>query len=270
MFKSRMLTALVLIVLFVLVIWFFTMPWLSLVIGAVIAWGAWEWSSLVGITHGWGRALYVALIILALLSTYFLPIPWVLFISLIAWLWAITAVLLYARGRSSLGFDRRWVKALMGFLALVPCWLAVIVLHEDIGGPVWLLFGLAVICAADVGAYISGKLWGRHILIARVSPNKTWEGFWGGLILAALISVVVCLAFRVPFSHLLMITLLAVITALFAIIGDLFESMLKRQAGIKDSGGGLPGHGGILDRIDSATAALPIFTLGSLFLGLMR
>jgi phosphatidate cytidylyltransferase len=185
-------------------------------------------------------------------------------VALLAWLWAFAAVVCYQLGKKPLGFQHPWVVAIMGVLALAPCWLAISVLREDIGGPVWLLFALVIVWAMDTGAYFAGKLWGKRKLIPQVSPNKTWEGFYGGIVLVFVIAFIVCLAFRVPFYRFMTICILSVVTALFAVVGDLFESMLKRQVGVKDSGSGLPGHGGILDRMDSIIAALPIFTLGSL------
>ncbi|WP_246169004.1 phosphatidate cytidylyltransferase [Coxiella endosymbiont of Amblyomma sculptum] len=112
-----------------------------------------------------------------------------------------------------------------------------------------------------------GRSWGKRTLIARVSPNKTWEGLWGGIFSALAIAIVVTfIVFRRSYVQSMLVDFLALVVSVFAIVGDLFESMLKRQVGVKDSGYLLPGHGGILDRIDSTLSALPIFLLGLLFL----
>ena len=268
MLKYRILTAALLLPVVFLVVWFLPMPWFALLVGAVIVWAGWEWSRLVGLVKNTWRIGYTILIALALISTYYLPVNWVLFIALIAWLWAGSAMLSYAVGSHALlGLQYPALKALMGIFALIPCWLAINVLRETIGGPVWLLFGLILIwMGMDTGAYVAGRLWGKHPLASRVSPQKTWEGFFGGLILSLIIAITISLIFYTPLYRLLMICTLTLITNLFAALGDLVESMLKRQAGMKDSGVGLPGHGGILDRMDSIAAGLPIFALGTLLL----
>lgn len=264
MLKYRFLTALILVPIVLVVIWFLPMPWFAILMAAVIVWAAWEWALLMNIHQTLYRLLYMLLIVGVLVGSYFLPVQWVLVVSLIAWLWAFAAVICYQFEKKPLGFQHPWVVGIMGALALVPCWLSISVLREDIGGPIWLLFALVVIWAMDTGAYFAGKFWGKHKLIPHVSPNKTREGLYGGVALVFVIALIVSLAFRVPCYRLVTICVLSIITALFAAVGDLFESMLKRQVDVKDSGRGLPGHGGILDRIDSLIAALPVFTLGSL------
>ncbi|OGO93479.1 MAG: phosphatidate cytidylyltransferase [Coxiella sp. RIFCSPHIGHO2_12_FULL_44_14] len=267
MLKDRLLTAFILIILMALAIAFLPMPWFALLVGLVMLGAAWEWSSLAGFRSQKGRSIYVLIVTLALVIAYYLPIHWVLGIALAAWIWAAVAIVHYSLGRSALGLQYPFLKAFMGVLVLVPCWLAINVVRETVGGPFWLFFGFMLIWATDTGAYIAGRAWGKHALTVRVSPKKTWEGLGGGILLTLLVAVVVSASFRDSFEQMAWVSLLALVTALFAVLGDLLESLLKRQAGIKDSGGLLPGHGGILDRIDSTTAALPIFALGSLWLG---
>lgn len=271
MLKKRILTAIVLVPLLILAIWFLPKLWFAALICAVIAWAGWEWSALVGWQDRTWRVAYTAIVVSALIVSGFivpdyLPIRWVLIIAFFAWIWASLAMVRYALGRNPLGLQYPILKAVMGLLALVPCWLAVIVIRDSISGPAWLLFGLLLIWSMDTGAYIAGRLWGKHKLALRVSPKKTWQGCGGGIVLTLIIAIIVSLLFHANLQHLVLICILAVITAVFAVLGDLVESMLKRQVGIKDSGSGLPGHGGILDRIDSVAAALPIFALGSLIL----
>lgn len=266
MFKHRVITAIILVPLILAMIWFLPMPWFAILMGAVVAWAGWEWSGLLGIERLGIRILYFIAVIVMLGVSYYLPLRLVLIITSLVWLWVFAAIVCYQKNLSPLGFQYPIVKAITGVLVLVSCWLSINVLREDIGGPIWLLFGLFMIWMMDTGCYFSGKLWGKRPLLTRVSPNKTWEGFWGGLVITLLLSMIICLIVQVPFHRFLMITSLSLVTVLFAVIGDLFESMLKRQVGVKDSGIGLPGHGGILDRIDSVLAALPIFTLGSLLM----
>ena len=255
---------LVLIPIVLLAIGFLQMPWFAVLVGIVISWAAWEWATLVGIMNNYSRGLYVLLIAAALWAAYYLSVFWILVASLVVWIWIATAIFCYAFGFAPLGFQYLIIKIVVGFFTLVPCWLAITALRDDIGGPRWLLFGFMVVWAMDTGAYIAGRWWGKHILITRVSPKKTWEGLWGGIISVLLMTIVVGLIFRFPFDRVFLFCLLTLITAIFAIVGDLFESMLKRQAGVKDSGNLLPGHGGILDRIDSVVAALPVFVVCSL------
>ncbi len=149
----------------------------------------------------------------------------------------------------------------MGFLTLVPAWFALskLKLHDQQGWTIILVFLL--VWAADVGAYFAGKNLGRHKLAERVSPKKTIEGLVGGLLMSLLVAACVGLYFDFTFARGLGLLMLSIAVVLVSVLGDLFESMLKRERGIKDSSNLLPGHGGILDRIDSLTAAIPVFTL---------
>ena len=255
---------LILIPIVLLAVGFLPMPWFAILVGAVIAWAAWEWATLSGIISHYSRGLYVFLIAVALWAAYYLSVFWILIASLVVWIWIAAAIFCYAFGFAPLGFQYLMIKIVVGFFTLIPCWLAITALREDIGGPGWLLFGFMVVWTMDTGAYIAGRWWGKHALITRVSPKKTWEGLLGGVISALLMATVVGLICRFPFDRIFLFCLLTLITVVFAIVGDLFESMLKRQAGVKDSGQLLPGHGGILDRIDSVVAALPVFVLCSL------
>ncbi|QTS83704.1 phosphatidate cytidylyltransferase [Coxiella endosymbiont of Amblyomma nuttalli] len=266
MFEHRFLTLLVLIPIILLAIEFLPMPWFAILVGVVIAWAAWEWTRLIGIINHYSRGLYVLLIALALWAVYYLSVFWILAASLVIWIWIAAAIFCYALGFAPLGFQYSMIKIVVGFFTLVPCWLAITVSHENVGGPGWLLFGFTVVWTMDTGAYVAGRWLGKHTLITRVSPKKTWEGLLGGIISTFLIVAVACVIFHLPFSHVFRFYLLTLFTIVFAVIGDLFESMIKRQAGVKDSGQLLPGHGGILDRIDSVIAALPVFVLCSLLI----
>jgi phosphatidate cytidylyltransferase len=149
--------------------------------------------------------------------------------------------------------------------ALVPVWLALVRLHEQ--GPQLMLFLLLLVVAADIGAYFAGRALGKHKLAPRVSPGKTWEGVGGGLVAAAMMAAFGVWWFdmdAVPFMA------LCIVVAIASVVGDLTESMFKRHAGLKDSGNLLPGHGGVLDRVDSVTAAAPVFLIGLERLGLLR
>jgi phosphatidate cytidylyltransferase len=131
----------------------------------------------------------------------------------------------------------------------------------------WLiLFVLLLVWAADTGAYAVGKLFGKHKLAPSVSPGKTWEGFFGGMVLAIIVAVIAAKLLNIQSRDTTLFLVCCVVTVIASVLGDLFESLTKREAGIKDSGTIFPGHGGMLDRIDSLIAAAPIFALATLLL----
>jgi phosphatidate cytidylyltransferase len=174
---------------------------------------------------------------------------------LVATLWVIFAPTAGTRG----------LAAMAGVLVLVPAALGLGKLAELApNGQLLLLFLLVLIAAADIGAYFGGRRFGRHKLAPRVSPNKTWEGFWSGVLAAGCAALVGGWLLEVPWLPWLGV---CVVVALASVVGDLAESMFKRQAGLKDSSSLLPGHGGVLDRLDSLSAAAPAFLLGLMVLG---
>jgi phosphatidate cytidylyltransferase len=148
-------------------------------------------------------------------------------------------------------------------VVLVPAWWALVALHGvSPSGRYYLLFLLVLVWVADSAAYFSGRLWGTNKLAPRISPGKTWEGVWGALIAGLVLGVLGVILFGVQGSRWVAFVALCAATVAFSILGDLAESAFKRQSGLKDSGQLLPGHGGILDRVDSLTAAAPVFMLG--------
>lgn len=175
----------------------------------------------------------------------------------VAWLWIKTFP------HSAEWWGSMWTRLLIGWLALLPAWLSCVYLRLQSDGEWKVLFLLALVAAADIGAYFSGTQFGKHKLAPAVSPGKSWEGFWGGLIASVVLAFLVWRLFwqQLP---LLALLLIAASTMFASVLGDLLESMLKRYRGVKDSGTLLPGHGGVLDRFDSISAAAPIFVLGLL------
>lgn len=167
-----------------------------------------------------------------------------------------------------------WLRQLLGILLLLALWIALVSLrkignlHDPLKGALIILYVLLLVWAADVGAYIAGKLFGKHKLAPSVSPGKTWQGFFGGLALALLIGHFAAELFGIVSVNAWGFRALMFITIIASVVGDLIESLCKREAGIKDSGSIFPGHGGMLDRIDSLMAAAPVFALGALLLEL--
>ena len=173
----------------------------------------------------------------------------------------------YPAGRSL--WRRTSIRALMGWAMLTATWLAVSICLTLSNGPAVLFLLILTVATADIGAYFAGRRFGRHPLAADISPAKTWEGFWGGLLcVTALVTVVWQ---NLPLSQLHLgwgsLVALGLATAGASVVGDLTVSLLKREVGLKDSGSLLPGHGGLLDRLDSICGAAPVFVLGLLLVG---
>jgi len=162
----------------------------------------------------------------------------------------------------------RVMAALVGVVVLVPAYAGISRMYDKLDhGAEHVLFLLVLVWAADVGAFFAGRHWGRHKLAPQVSPGKTWEGVAGGMVFGLLAAAAGAWWFSRPLVAFL---ILGAVVAAISVVGDLTESMFKRFAGLKDSGHVLPGHGGVLDRIDSITAAAPVFVLGLTWLDLWR
>lgn len=277
MLKQRVITALIMAGLFLAGIVFLPLPWLALVFGVLICAGAWEWSRLAGWVAPVSRGLYVLVVAVVLGGLYQYcqlgetPLREQVqpFLGLACLWWSLA--LLWIRGYpgSAVFWRTRFMRSLMGLLVLAPAWLsAVYLLSFPRGGGLMVVLVL-VVAAADVGAYFSGRALGKHKLAAVVSPAKTWEGFWGGIFGCFVLALLLWSQLPNQQAH---ISLAAVVTvtlimALASVVGDLTVSMVKRESGVKDSGSLLPGHGGVLDRLDSLCAAAPVFALGLLLAG---
>ncbi|HBD13542.1 MAG TPA: phosphatidate cytidylyltransferase [Porticoccaceae bacterium] len=272
MLKQRVLTALALFLGFMGALLGLTPAQFSALVALVALYGAWEWAALAGFKTIQGRALYVTALLLCLLavarwqgfdestihserarSALFVACMW----------WAIALLWVQGYPSSAILWGRRWSRALMGCLVLVPTWLAITLLIHTPEGPWLVLAVIALVAAADIGAFFFGRAFGRHKLALRVSPGKTWEGVGGGLVAITAIAVPAALSLNRDGGAVFVgfCLLLALLTGLASVLGDLVESMIKRYSGVKDSGRVLPGHGGVLDRIDGMTAALPVFAL---------
>jgi phosphatidate cytidylyltransferase len=265
MLKQRLLTAAILIPI-VLLFLFFAPFWLFLSLTGIVAlWGGWEWSYLMGLTHLTQRVLYLFILMCSFFAALYFPAVFIFFLAFIFWLLIIPLVIVYPKLNTYWGRNYYW-RGLMGIMTLMPTWVAINYIHNQIDGVYALLFLFILIWGADSFAYFAGKKWGKHPLASRVSPGKSIEGALAAIIFSILVTVMLLSLYRTPLSIWPYTIFLSVITVIFSILGDLFESMLKRQAGIKDSGHLLPGHGGLLDRIDSLTAAAPIFSIGATML----
>lgn len=262
MIKQRLLTALVLGVVVLAGVFFLPLQGFALGCGVVVILAAFEWANFAALS-GASRWLYTVVMAVLIALFYFFLSPslnsTLLLCTGLFWLWGCYLVMRYP---ARVGFGSRWSKLLIGVVVVLPTWLALVSLKAMPEGNLALLLLLLLVWGADTGAYCAGKLFGRHKLIPRVSPGKTVEGLMGGVLTCLLIGCVAGIWRELPLPALVYLMALSLVTCLAAAFGDLFESMFKRERGIKDSGRLLPGHGGVLDRIDSLTAAAPIFMLG--------
>lgn len=262
MLKARVLTALLLVFGLLAVLFFLPAMAVSGTFALITALAAWEWAGLMR-SAARARILFAGVVLLSCLilgmrpQDSFLPL-WLL--AVLFWI-ALTPFFLLR------GWRLRGMGYVVGWVLLVPTWAALVALHGR--GPLLLLAVLAVVWVADIAAYFAGRAFGRHKLAPAISPGKTWEGVAGAVAGVLVYGLIVSTALPAlqSINPLALVAFLLVLTA-FSVIGDLFESLIKRQAGVKDSSQLLPGHGGILDRIDSLTAALPLAALATLMVGL--
>ncbi len=277
MLKQRVITAVIMAGLFLSALAFLPLPGLAVFFGIVMCLGAWEWSGLSGWEHSAARGFYVVLVGAALAFLYHYcnlgaepvqeEIQPLLGVACLWWSFA----LLWVKGypASAVLWRARITRSVMGLLILAPGWLSAVYLLSQSFGTSLMIVLVLVVAAADIGAYFAGKRFGRHKLSALVSPGKTWEGFWGGVAACALLGVVLWYLLPGESAHIGLISVMVVviITGLASVIGDLTVSMVKRESGVKNSGSLLPGHGGLLDRLDSLCGAAPVFALGLLLVG---
>jgi phosphatidate cytidylyltransferase len=278
---TRIATAVVLAPLAIASLLWLPTHWLALVLAVVMMAGLWEWTLLAGVESPFARAAYLvanALVMVALAwgsrgsQDELAPLKAVCVLGAAWWLlvplWL--AKFEFAKAPSAAG---RALKLLAGSLSVIQDWCAAVYLHHQ-GPPKaawdlfplalgarWTLFAVVIIWAADTGAYFVGSRFGKRKLAPRISPGKSWEGLFGGLAASALVALACMPGLHVAWPQAPAFLLLVVVTVAVSVLGDLFESLLKRHAGIKDSSDLIPGHGGMLDRIDSLLAALPVFVV---------
>lgn len=253
---------------------------------ALIAWGpnwavlalvvvvtglaSWEWAGLTGLDEPPARVilgLLVALPVAALGLTLAQPVHLLVLVFAVFWWLAIVLALPFYRGPEEGGGPRRSLLVVAAVLTLVPAGMGLVWLHAL--NPWMVVYLIILVAFADTGAYFAGRAFGRTKLAPEISPGKTREGLLGGLLAVLALAIVGAVLQGLAPMDALVFVLLSLLIGLVSVVGDLFESILKRQAGAKDSGSLLPGHGGILDRIDSLVAAAPIFLAGMLWLALL-
>nr|WP_247605268.1 phosphatidate cytidylyltransferase [Providencia rettgeri] len=271
--KYRLLTAIVLIPIVIAALFLLSPANFGLVVIAVCALGAWEWAQFVG-WHSQAKRVGLAVVFAAILLAMQFSIsdinlfssePMVLYGLWAGLIWWVIAIILVVTYPASASWGKSAIiRLLFGVLTIIPFYCGMMVLRtvgyqsDTFFGAWWLLYVMLLVWGADSGAYAFGRTIGRNKMAPKVSPGKTWEGLVGGLITAGIISWLFSAFAPIPVmpDYLLVTSIIVVVVSVF---GDLTESMFKRQSGIKDSSHLIPGHGGILDRIDSLTAAIPVF-----------
>ena len=282
MTRTRLLAALVMAPVAIAAILLLPTPWMIALAAVVFLAGLWEWFDLAEVDDTLARtvllvahvALMVALVWASRSPSGFTMVLFQL-ASVVGVIWWLLA--LFWLGRYDFASDHdthaRAFKLAAGALAVIPAWCALAWIHvEEPNGHRWLLAALAVVWAADTGAYFAGrtfggKLFGGRKLAPRISPNKTIEGLLGGVAAGMAAGVGFALFAGATAAQLPAVAAVSLGAALFSVIGDLYESLLKRHVGVKDSGHLIPGHGGVLDRLDGVLAALPVFAVGKAVLG---
>ncbi len=258
MLRQRILTAVIALVALGVVL--FVVPEIvaRIVIATMLLAGAWEWGGFLSGDKRNFRLIYVVFIgSLFALSFFYLDVQ-LLFVAALVWWFAALVWMFF--------FPTPIARAIIwvaGIFVLVPAWTAIDFLYTE--SPELLLFALVIVWVADIGAYFVGKGFGRVKLAPQISPGKSWEGVFGGLTAVTLLAAIGSQFFQTEVSVLIPFCLAV---TMLSVVGDLTVSMFKRNAGVKDSGSLFPGHGGVLDRIDSVTAAAPLFALAFHWIGL--
>lgn len=268
MLKQRIITAICLVAL--LLAFLFATPDASLAFFAlVIVIAAWEWGRL-AFLDGKGQILFALVVALFLILCWWrlvdgasidvFTVREILGAACVVWAILLLWVLSYPGSAAFWGSRARLL--VLGLVVLVPAWAGLAFLRLQEFGSWLILYVIGVVACADVGAYFTGRALGKHKMAPRVSPGKTLEGLAGGIVLVSLFAVLVGVLLQPAGLPVGVLLALSLCTALASVLGDLVESMVKRHAGVKDSGTLLPGHGGVLDRIDSLAAAIPVFAFG--------
>lgn len=258
MLKERIMTVLWLLPLALMTIFLLPNWGFALVLAGVLLLAGWEWTNLMGLPEGNARLPFLLVLLVSMALCWVLSLSFVMVLGAFWWIFAFYLVRQYPTA------TEHWAalpkQFLIGLLVLLPAWYALVYLHSFENGSYWVMYVMSLVWGADTGAYFAGRRFGQKKLAPEVSPGKSMAGLWGGVATTLVIALVVVTttdaANQVGGFMFVVISMLAVFAS---VLGDLVESMFKRHRGVKDSSNLLPGHGGILDRVDSVTAAAPVF-----------
>jgi phosphatidate cytidylyltransferase len=273
MLRQRIITALLLAPLIIWGIFALSQPAFNLALGGVIGLAAWEWAQLAGWRNTLYRIGYTLLILMLLYVLSFVAqqqqVITAIFIIVLLW-WVMKLIHLFSYRHRPLATEVHTLTALLsGLPVLIGTYFALALLRNSPDyGPAHIMMLMVLVWGADTAAYFVGRRFGKNKLLLSVSPGKSWEGVWGALLASVLLSLLGGFYFKLADMQMLLFLLVGLLTVVFSIVGDLNESYYKRRVGLKDSGKILPGHGGILDRIDSLTAAAPVYYFGLVISGI--
>lgn len=286
MTRTRLLAALVMAPLAIAAVLLLSTPWMAALSAAAFLIGLWEWLRLAEIDDPIARGVLLVVNLLLMVALVWasrsatgsslILFQLMMMLGVIWWLLAVIWLRHYDFA-SDHNTHARVFKLAAATLSIVPAWCALALIHASDSEPsllggvpqghVWLLVALMIVWAADSGAYFAGRKFGKTKLSPRISPNKTVEGLVGGVVAGMIVALAAAPLAGASMKELPYVAIVAIWTILFSVVGDLYESLLKRHVGAKDSSHLIPGHGGVLDRIDSVLAALPVFALGKLMFG---
>ncbi len=259
MLIPRVLSAIVMAFLFVYAVFVLEPSGFQMAMTAVVLVAGWEWARLAGISLQIGRIAFAGLIggfcyAIALYDVY----SEILVITPVLWVLALYWVINYPQQK---GWQSSATRIAFGVLVLLTTWSAMVVLRDSEQFISWMLLLMGLIWGADSGAYFSGRAFGRKKLAPSVSPGKSWEGVYGGLILTQIGVAIFAWQSGFAIGSWLLLAIIALVTVMTSVLGDLTESLFKRHESLKDSSRLIPGHGGVMDRVDSLTSAAPLFVL---------
>lgn len=268
MLKYRILSAIILIPLIILAVYKLPLIGFSYILLFILALAAWEWASLADIKHRVLKACYVVVFLLAVYATHrFLSVAAILWLGLGFFIYLWLGLVVYQAGATLWGLNCKWMRMLLGIVILSSSLVAMLVVlapffEPGIGRSLF-MYSLLLVWLTDSAAYFGGRLWGKNALASRVSPKKTWEGFWSGIVFALIFALIISGWAPLTGVERYYWWLISLLMVVVSVLGDLSISVLKRIADVKDSGQLIPGHGGILDRVDSL---LPAFMVASIAL----
>lgn len=263
MFLTRFISTIILAPLVIWGILAISVPTFEIITAVIMLLVAWEWAGLIPIRSTYNKIIYLLLLLGFFGIIQFIQEPlYILGVGVIWWLISIFLLVRYEKYESK--ENRRLLHAFYGLLAIAPCWVALNTLRAETAGSQMIILFLLMLWSTDIGAYLVGSRMGRTRIAPKLSPKKSLEGAAGGLVLMLLVAIAGIFWLHIPQNQWISYFLASLALFIFSIIGDLFESLLKRKQGVKDSGKLIPGHGGILDRLDSMLAAAPVFTFAIL------
>jgi phosphatidate cytidylyltransferase len=277
MLKQRVITALIITAIFLSALFLLPSGYFAFFMAAVVLIGAYEWAGLSNVQSIILRVIYALVV-----GGYLLGASWWIgfageatpqldlqavqqLLIVGCGFWALALLLVQGYPSSAILWGDKFLRLLMGLFVLVPTWVSLVYIRQQAEGHWLIILLFLVVAIADTGGYFAGRRFGKRKLAVHVSPGKTWEGFAGGLISNLLLAFILTYSFKLPMGLVLAVV---IPTSLVSVLGDLLESMVKRHAGVKDSGTILPGHGGILDRVDGVTAGAPVYALALMTSGL--